>query len=80
MNVIRHPADLHGFHFVFTRNAPDEFPNALLDFVRNPGLPLFGAEDDMVMKRHECVCHQVRLADGRRHSTAQVLPATEKIA
>jgi len=58
MNVIFYSADLNCRHFVLSRYATDISPNALFDFLGNPGLTIPGAEREVIVKRRVGVGHQ----------------------
>jgi len=63
MNVIRHSANQQGLHTIFAGNAAKEFPDTFLKVMCNPRFTVFGAENDVIMKRSEGICHAASLAN-----------------
>ena len=72
--MIRHSADADWFHPVLARDPAEETPDALLDFVADPRLAIFRAENEMAMQRRERVAHA--FVDNRHAGSWQTSPTT----
>ena len=70
MQMVLDAANLNRRHIILSSDAPDVFPDALFDAGMNPGMAIFGAEDDVVMKARVGVGHRWLLQQSvatRRH-------------
>jgi hypothetical protein len=60
MDMVVHTADQQRYQLVLARDAAQISPDAPLDIRTEPRFTVFGAEDEVILKAGEGVCHNVR--------------------